>query len=589
MTDHPRERPAGVDDPALVPDRYVLRWDDDDRAYLACREAPTVRVVVEEGSVAASAARSAPEGTIFLDGAAQGPPFMDREREVHNLDHHEGCVRSFTLAACEQALVLVLKGFDLRDREWTVRANEPDLDTVLAIWVLLNHMRLASSPELRRRMIPLIRLEGVIDAHGFELQELAGFPDDLQQETLATLDSLHELELSLTRSGARAKTDRMDRTAALLRAVDALVYSPEDFDLERAEVDELVREELPGGDLVIACRSEESIYRVEQTLRWLYGDRLGVIVLQKDETTVTVRQVDAFLPATLDAVYAELNLIDPAAGPRSSSGRWGGSAEIGGSPRGKGTRLDAREIVRAVSRAFRPRTLAERATAVGRGVGAAVAGLAAAWGTNRLGVASGPLLAAAAALAVALIGLALVRAHRRPGLYGLRAPSGAGWWLLLPGALVGGLLGGAWAPAALLDGPPQLALAMATGEDTRARFWSLVLTGILLPLASELLLRGLAQGELSRAFRLRPEAELRLPRPAAVLGALLHGVTPLALFGLLWRLPVQEPVGLVLALVGALLFGLAAGMARDLSESLLPPLLFHWVAAGALVLAAVVL
>jgi len=390
MSDHHSpERAAGADDFSLVPDRYVLRWDDDGQGYLACREAPTVRVVVEEGAVAASAAKSAPAGTIFLDGAAQGPPFLDRERDVHNLDHHEGCVRSFTLAACEQALVLVLKGFDLRDREWTVRANEPDLDTVLALWVLLNHMRLSSSPDLRRRVIPLIRLEGVIDAHGLELQELAGLPDDLHRETLATLDSLHDLELALTREGTRGgprqTDDRMERTVALLRAVDALVYSPEDFDRERAEVEELAREELPGGDLVVACRSAESIYRVERTLRWLYGDRLGVVVLQKDPETVTVRQVDAFLPATLDAVYAELNLIDPAAGPRGSAERWGGSAEIGGSPRGKGTRLEAREIVRAAARAFRPPTLSERATAVGRGVGAAVAGLAAAWGAAQVG------------------------------------------------------------------------------------------------------------------------------------------------------------------------------------------------------------
>jgi hypothetical protein len=55
----------------------------------------------------ASAAQSAAPGSIFLDGAAQAGPFMDTRREVYNLDHHEGCVRPFTLATCEQALVLV--------------------------------------------------------------------------------------------------------------------------------------------------------------------------------------------------------------------------------------------------------------------------------------------------------------------------------------------------------------------------------------------------------------------------------------------------------------------------------------------------
>ena len=53
------------------------------------------------------------KGTIFLDGAAKGEPFMDASRGIYNLDHHEGCVRSFTLSTCEQAMILIRKGLDL--------------------------------------------------------------------------------------------------------------------------------------------------------------------------------------------------------------------------------------------------------------------------------------------------------------------------------------------------------------------------------------------------------------------------------------------------------------------------------------------
>jgi len=43
---------------------------------------------------------------------------------VFNLDHHEGVIRRFTLSACEQAMILVLRGLDLRERPWTILANQ---------------------------------------------------------------------------------------------------------------------------------------------------------------------------------------------------------------------------------------------------------------------------------------------------------------------------------------------------------------------------------------------------------------------------------------------------------------------------------
>src|SRR5207253_4713300 len=141
----------------------------------------TVTIRIKHGfCVTASAARSFASGSIFLDGAAQGEPFIDPKRQVYNLDHHEGCVRAFTLATCEQAMVLIRKGLDLRKRDWTVYANDADLDTVLAIWVLLNHLRLNDrSPETRARGMPLVRLQGVIDAQGLDMQDMSALPPQL--------------------------------------------------------------------------------------------------------------------------------------------------------------------------------------------------------------------------------------------------------------------------------------------------------------------------------------------------------------------------------------------------------------------------
>src|SRR5512136_1016088 len=144
-----------------LPDRYVIKEMAKVRV-LSCTEAPTLSVRVERGyTVTAAAARRAAPGTIYLDGAAQAEPFVDAEKQVYNLDHHVGCVRAFTLATCEQAMVMVRRRLNLRERDWTVFANESDLDTILAIWALLNHIQLNDEdPEIRNRILPLLRLQG---------------------------------------------------------------------------------------------------------------------------------------------------------------------------------------------------------------------------------------------------------------------------------------------------------------------------------------------------------------------------------------------------------------------------------------------
>jgi hypothetical protein len=168
----PERTPA----PHFLPVRYQVKEDESGR-YLTCVEASNIFVRIDKTlSVSASAARKYPKGTIFLDGAAKGEPFMDSSRGVYNLDHHEGCVRSFTLSTCEQAMIVIRRGLDLDGERWTVWANDPDLDTVLAIWLLLNHRRInEEGSSARKKIMPIVRLQGVIDAHGFELKELTAF------------------------------------------------------------------------------------------------------------------------------------------------------------------------------------------------------------------------------------------------------------------------------------------------------------------------------------------------------------------------------------------------------------------------------
>ena len=554
-----------------LPDRYVVKETEEDDEIVCCLEAPNIVVQVERGLTVNSAnARKSPPGTIFLDGAAQDAPFLDTERHVYNLDHHDGCVRSFTLSTCEQAYILIRKGLHLRERDWTVYGNDPDLDTVLAIWVLLNHRRINDEdPEIRRKILPLLRLEGLIDVHGLEMQELACFSEELHQETSAKISELLEKETALKKEGMWAEISFAEYTARALRKIDQMVYSPWHFDSFNV-IDEIARVEITGKQIAVLCRSEAGIYEVEKQLTAIHGDRLGMIVLQKDEQNYSLRQVNLFLPFNLGRVYAQLNLIDPAA--TGGENRWGGSAEIGGSPRASGTRLSPSEIADSLQRVFNKPSLVQLLSTAAVSVITASIALLSGWSVaefwqNRPDAFTGAFLAAC-------LLLLLIFARQYPRIYGLRLPIDRDWLLLLPAAFIGALLGGSWIPQGLVgDNALQLhALQLA-------------LLALGLPAAAELLFRGLVHGLWTEDLRVQRSKGRWFVSLPAISSALFYALATLIPF-----LPRMDtisqtwpatflPEGLLLrglGLLGAFLFGLACAMARERSESVLVPLLFHW-------------
>jgi hypothetical protein len=546
-----------------LPDRYRLREEDGGR-YLVCLDAPEIRVVLSRSSAAnGAAARKAPEGTIFLDGAAQSEPFIDTQRRVMNLDHHQGCVRPFTLATCEQALALVLRGLDLREKPWTIHANDADLDLVLAIWVLLNGGHLTLGSPVLQAAVPVIRLEGVIDAHGSELRELAGFPPDQLAATSRLLDELYEPERAAKRGGVWTEIDLLQFVARQLYAIDRLFFPAGHF-AGFSHVEELARVELNSDRVAIACRSERGIYELETDLKKVYGRRLGAIVLDKGAGNYTLRLVDRFLPETLEAAYDRLNLADPAVHAGDPSNTWGGAADIGGSPRKTGSKLEPREIADLLGTAFLRRGPYRQAVAAGVAALLVAAALASIWlplvmPSLRLPDRNGP--AGAVLLLSSSVAALLLAGRSRQRFYGLMPPRGRRWmWMLLPGAL-GGLLGGAWTRSvSAAPGITPLVVAIAAA------------------LAAELAFRGAAHGTLARFFRMSfPPSRWVPSTPVLIAGGLYAAATPLLALGDP-RAPIAAlapAVGWLLVGVGALLVGLAAGLARDRSGSVLASVAVH--------------
>ena len=563
------------------PQRYLIREADGVR-YVTSRETPELKVRLDPSlSVTAGAARKAPEGTIYLDGAAQGEPFLDHQRRVFNLDHHEGVIRRFTLSACEQAMILVLRGLDLRERPWTILANQPDLDTVMAIWVLMNSVHLGDDqPEIRRAAMPLVRVEGLIDSQGLELLEFGGMDEATLQEIVGQLDSLRKVELSAHENGRPSQDTLLETLVEQLRLLDGMIY-PIDFFEPLPAVEELALAELSPSRIAVVCRCDCGIYEAEPTLKRLYGKRLGIIVLQKSHDAYTLRQVDTFLPGNLKEAYRTLNLTDPAVRNSDSPNRWGGSGEIGGSPRSSGTGLEPAEIAAACRLAYHRPTARERATSVASALLLGSLAMLVGWAIAALGSPRLPWTGAAGLRDLAVFGgtaaasgallLAAFKAFRRPGMFGVRRPAGWSWLWLTPGAVAGALLGGAWMPSV---GDPAALLRPAT-----------LLALALLPPAAELGFRGLAQGLLIQRFRARTVEGSWLPSWPTVLSAAFFTLWTAALYLAGPAAAAGNQPSPTAALSGALLLGLALGMARERAESLAASLALHYLAVAAACLA----
>jgi hypothetical protein len=574
---------AGAPDPAvhdsgswrpapLIPERYRIRESEEGR-FLVCEEAPRVRVSVDAShSFSEAEARLLGKRVILLDGAGSFPPLLDNKSKVYNLDHHEGCERTFTLATCEQALLVVHSGLPLAEGDWTIYANEPDLDTVLAVWCLLNYERLPGlSDRARDILIPMIRLEGAIDANGTELARLCGLPARALAEAQQRLDRLIAREREIKGRGLWFATDLLQFTREALAAIDHLVYRGDDF-TEYSQVDEVYGHvEIGKRRVALACRDAAGIYDVERNLKTRWGDQLAVVALEKEPRHYTLRRTEALSDLDLRDAYAVLNLVDPAVDGRPPGKAWGGSDHIGGSPRPTGSALAPGDLLKLLRLAYRKSSAWARLGRVGLafGIGLGLVAIAApiAWlGTLPLRAQPAALVEAARLSGFAAVASAATwflsrrLSERRPWVFGRRRPAWGRWLWLAPLPVVLAVPCRAWVPQNLAVEPVPLA----------ALAGSLVLTAF----AVEYLFRGLVHGTLIFDAPVQaPGGAWRLSRAAVVSAAAYALATAAATLPSILRSPapgiepVQE-VGIVAA--AALAAGLVLAAIRERSLSIWP-------------------
>ena len=365
-TSKPPRTPAGDDaarpapgpahpGPEGKPGRYVIATDGAE-SWVHSPAAPNIRLHVDPTRTIADADRKrCPRQSIFLDGACAGPPFLDNEARQYSFDHHEGCVRAFTVSTCEQAAIMVLEGLPLDQGEWHLYVNQPDVDALLAAWLLINHDDLLRDDRrLLRHVMPFVRLESVIDSHGLDGEVLAAVPARTSATWRAHLEALIGRERSARRGGSWTGGDPHDFARAQLERLDGILLPPDFLDLVRA-IGEVERIELEGGVAAVLCRSDLGIYEVERLLQSRHGRQVGLIVLDLGGGHFTLRQSGTFMTRDLRYLYPVLNRRDPNVIRSGGSDRWGGSDQIGGAPRQAGSGLSGPEIMALVARTYRRR------------------------------------------------------------------------------------------------------------------------------------------------------------------------------------------------------------------------------------------
>jgi len=549
-----------------LPQRYKLRGGEGEPTHLVCDEAPRVKVRVQRDfAFSLSEAKELGERVILLDGAGTFGPLLDNKRRLYNLDHHQECERTFTLATCEQALLLVTSGLELGEGDWRIFANEPDLDTVLAIWCLLNHIHLKKlRAEARDVLYPLIRLEGAIDANGTALAEVCGLPKAVLERARRSLDELLQRELGVKGGGDWQTLDLEAYTVTMLGAVDRLIYSVEDF-RGYASIEEVYGHvEIGQRSVAVLCRDDSGIYAVEKLLKERWGDQLAVVALEREPGHYTLRRASTLADIDLNDAYSLLNRLDRNVDGRPPGKRWGGSESIGGSPRQGGSALGPSELLRVLGQAFEPihRWQRVRAALQATGLVAVLVGLSIAAGgavLTKVGHAAATVTGAATLLLASALASRFTSA-RRMWLHGWRKPGGARW--MLPAAF-----------AALLAGP-LWRLFPAPETFTPGRIVVAVVSIALLVLAIEACFRGLVHGNLLRQSRLPgPEDRGGISFAAAVSALLYAVVATILCVPSIWidfrpQLPPFEETALVF--LASLVGGLLLARVRERSLSLWP-------------------
>lgn len=240
--------------------------------------------------------------TIYLDGAVRGP-VVDNEKKSYSFDHHDNCVRAFTLATCQQVLTALELGFN--PRGFDIVINDLDADTLLATWLLLNPDR-ANTHAVRM----LVNYVGFVDSHG------PAIPGH----------EVHPLHMALTPRRGEVQTEEMLEN--LLAVLDRWYETGEEPKPQSSR---------PAPAFGLDANGNLMDCGMVEDFRGVYGEScvVGIVCVPGPEgtTAYTIGKVSDFVAYDVRAFLKRANEAENCTDPSKS---WGGGSTIGGAPRKEG-------------------------------------------------------------------------------------------------------------------------------------------------------------------------------------------------------------------------------------------------------------
>ena len=284
-----------------------------------------------------------PPYSIALDGYVFGEPFLEvtHAGPYRNFNHHESVDRSCTSATCEQARRAVVLGLydlfrDNGERKATLFVNDCDQDVCLATWILMHPDRAAE---------PLVRMISQIE----DLLDMSAgaYPMPHEGDLLGQVRWVFDPYV-------RARPQLAGMKADAMRGVITDVHHRLDqFVMGRAQSVPCSGEfeRIGGGHGWIFAEVTHQTAREKMVAS---GVRAAVELFGKHETPEGTRYLysvwrrsEYVVGFPVQEILAACNRVEGYQ-PVDPNG-WGGAENVGGSPRGKGSKLSPAEVERIVN------------------------------------------------------------------------------------------------------------------------------------------------------------------------------------------------------------------------------------------------
>ena len=280
-----------------------------------------------------------PKNVAYLDGACRGP-YLDMKRRIYSFDHHERCIRPFTLATAMQLLIMTRKRAIGATDGLTLIGKQPDLDTVFAAWAGIHADRMAFDEAVYRKIKPLFSVVNLRDSLGFGHEDLLDLPRDSIEEAQRKLLWIGNEERELKRRGRWDTTDFAEFVERTFQHIDEYALYKNAAE-EVVQIDDHKEYSLSNGDTVIFARAPQGgVFGVERELVNKNSASKCVLVIFHDgkskftlKTTGIISRYD-LVPVWVRASEEEMK-AKRARGVTEEmilKTGWGGGHDIGGQP-----------------------------------------------------------------------------------------------------------------------------------------------------------------------------------------------------------------------------------------------------------------